>query len=430
MQITHCIVLRLLSFQILNYPKLSQQTYSSTILTIPKNELFQDIASNFPKITPSTERNVIVPRFVKLSQNAERTILRIKIIPITHRGWSMQKRNRSKRGRQLLARLDYLGCPGRNGGERERGMQPLSELLTSRHSGALQVHSLNSFSSPSYSSTLPSLSSPRSLTAFPLPSRASRPRPTTTRLLLPKKISPRFRPTFSGGGRGIAKIRLSLNERERVAEAKPNFGLHVRERNGTKRERRNIRVEGRDDPVWTGQVISRRKGLMEGCCVNEERSWAIRIVPILARPPRNGTCRLNAAGWLSALFFVVLIGSISGVLHSPDKGLTMIRDDVVGRFIKNHPAIVKKIVAICITLHHYVITNIIYIYIYYVSNINGQIIKISFKSRNEKKKQGQRHESSSDVINLITRRTSVGGGGGRRGGRRSKKQAAILHLRV
>lgn len=128
----------------------------------------------------------------------------------------------------------------------------------------------------------------------------------------------------------------------------------------------------------------------------------------------------------------MLIGSISGVLHSPDKGLTMIRDDVVGRFIKNHPAIVKKIVAICITLHHYVITNIIYIYIYiyYVSNINGQIIKISFKSRNEKKKQGQRHESSSDVINLITRRTSVGGGGGRRGGRRSKKQAAILHLRV
>lgn len=113
----------------------------------------------------------------------------------------MQKRNRSKRGRQLLARLDYLGCPGRNGGERERGMQPLSELLTSRHSGALQVHSLNSFSSPSYSSTLPSLSSPRSLAAFPLPSRASRPRPTT-RLLLPKKISPRFRPTFSGGGRG------------------------------------------------------------------------------------------------------------------------------------------------------------------------------------------------------------------------------------
>lgn len=365
MQITHCIVLRLLSSQILNYPKLSQQTYSSTILTIPKNELFQDIASNFPKITPRhrhiTERNVIVPRFVKLSQNAERTILRIKIIPITHRGWSMQKRNRSKRGRQLLARLDYLGCPGRNGGERERGMQPLSELLTSRHSGALQVHSLNSFSSPSYSSTLPSLSSPRSLAAFPLPSRASRPRPTT-RLLLPKKISPRFRPTFSGGGRGIAKIRLSLNER--VAEAKPNFGLHVRERNGTKRERRNIRVEGRDDPVWTGQVISRRKGLMEGCCVNEERSWAIRIVPILARPPRNGTCRLNAAGWLSALFFVVLIGSISGVLHSPDKGLTMIRDDMVGRFIKNHPAIVKKIVAICITLHHYVITNIIYIYIY------------------------------------------------------------------
>lgn len=76
MQITHCIVLRLLSSQILNYPKLSQQTYSSTILTIPKNELFQDIASNFPKITPRhrhiTERNVIVPRFVKLSQNDRR----------------------------------------------------------------------------------------------------------------------------------------------------------------------------------------------------------------------------------------------------------------------------------------------------------------------------------------------------------------------
>lgn len=63
MQITHCIVLRLLPSQILNYPKLSQQTYSSTILTIPKIELFQDIASNFPKITPRhrhiTERNVI-----------------------------------------------------------------------------------------------------------------------------------------------------------------------------------------------------------------------------------------------------------------------------------------------------------------------------------------------------------------------------------
>lgn len=47
---------------------------------------------------------------------------------------------------------------------------------------------------------------------------------------------------------------------------------------------------------FTGQVISRRKGLMEGCCVNEERSWTIRIVPVLARPPpRNGTCTLNAA---------------------------------------------------------------------------------------------------------------------------------------
>ena len=52
-------------------------------------------------------------------------------------------------------------------------MQPLSELLTSRHSGALQVHSLNSFSSPSYSSTLP-LPSPRLASSIPstfVPSR-------------------------------------------------------------------------------------------------------------------------------------------------------------------------------------------------------------------------------------------------------------------
>lgn len=61
---------------------------------------------------------------------------------------------------------------------RGAGSSLSSELLTSRHSGALQVHSLNSFSSPYSPTTLPSPLSVLSLAVYPVaPSLSPLPSP-------------------------------------------------------------------------------------------------------------------------------------------------------------------------------------------------------------------------------------------------------------
>lgn len=127
----------------------------------------------------------------------------------------------------MLARLDYLGCPGRNGGEGDAATLRVAHFppLGSTSSPFTQFI----FISVVFVHPSSSLSSPRSLAAFPL----SHPHglPTTRDYFFLKKISPRFRPHLLVEGKGIVKIRLSLNELVAVERvAKPNFGSHVRER--------------------------------------------------------------------------------------------------------------------------------------------------------------------------------------------------------
>ena len=146
----------------------------------------------------------------------------------------MQKRNRSKRGRGRVV-VSSAGLPRMSRKERRRGgcshSQSCSLPATREHFKSIHsIHfHLRRIRPPFPFPLLASLIS--GLSALPSPQPPIHGLPTTRDYFFLKKISPRFRPHPLVEGKGIVKIRLSLNELVAVERvAKPNFGSHVRER--------------------------------------------------------------------------------------------------------------------------------------------------------------------------------------------------------